>query len=387
MKEETYSGSIADPLSLNYYAYCHNDPIRYYDPTGHVVSETDKKNLTPSQQKAVQAATDAYNAAKAVGDKAGMAKANADANAIRASAGYSGGSDGQTITAINPGSGVKVKDVVSNASSSWQAGSTPGASTIGNLKEGIDYYIYNNTSYFFNNVRTIMESAGATVNYDKNKDTITIIPSPNRLPTSSELVNSILYSNKPLISGKDFYIGWDGKAHFVDSNFGIAPVAIKPGGHQGGVNSKLARDYLEESDIDTWLTFASNTSSDIDPVFAMRLAAFARDNGTVITITSGYRSTESQTAEWKRRGTYVDGEFVPPSPSVVAPPGSSWHEFGQAVDTSSNSILANASEAELNKYGLTKVPGGGSAHAGHVQSYESMDYSQDKQPYYDAYNK
>jgi len=32
--EDTYTGQKNDPLSLNQYTYCHNDPIRYDDPTG-----------------------------------------------------------------------------------------------------------------------------------------------------------------------------------------------------------------------------------------------------------------------------------------------------------------------------------------------------------------
>ena len=34
-KKDTYLGSKSDPLSLNLYAYCKNEPINYYDPTGH----------------------------------------------------------------------------------------------------------------------------------------------------------------------------------------------------------------------------------------------------------------------------------------------------------------------------------------------------------------
>ena len=370
--------------SLNLYTYCINNPIRYYDPTGHILSDADKKNLTPTQQAAIEKLTKDWEKAKKEGNADAMKKANEDANAIRASAGYTGGTDGKTIAPTSPGSGVKVKDVVTNASNTWKAGSTPGTSTIGVLNEGIDYYIYNNTSYFFNNVRTIMESAGATVKYDEKKNTINIIPPPNGVTTSSALVNSVLYSNKPLVGGENFYIGWDGKAHFVDSSFGPAPIVPNP----NAIKSKLSRDYFEESDVDTWLTFAAGTNSNIDPVLAMRLAAYARDNATTITITSGYRSTARQKEIQLERSTIDEqGNLVLPSARDVAPPGSSWHEFGQAVDTSSNSLLANASEAELNKYGLTKVPGGGSSHAGHIQSYESIDYSQDKQPYYDAYNK
>ena len=34
MQEDTYLGDHNDPLSLNLYAYCLNDPIKYHDPTG-----------------------------------------------------------------------------------------------------------------------------------------------------------------------------------------------------------------------------------------------------------------------------------------------------------------------------------------------------------------
>ena len=33
--KDTYTGDINDPLSLNLYTYCHNEPIMYDDPTGH----------------------------------------------------------------------------------------------------------------------------------------------------------------------------------------------------------------------------------------------------------------------------------------------------------------------------------------------------------------
>jgi RHS repeat-associated protein len=35
MQEDTYRGSMRDPLSLNLYTYCHNEPVMYWDPTGH----------------------------------------------------------------------------------------------------------------------------------------------------------------------------------------------------------------------------------------------------------------------------------------------------------------------------------------------------------------
>jgi len=42
LTEDSYLGSIADPLSLNLYIYCHNEPVMYIDPSGHVVTAWDK---------------------------------------------------------------------------------------------------------------------------------------------------------------------------------------------------------------------------------------------------------------------------------------------------------------------------------------------------------
>lgn len=36
LQEDTYRGDRNDPLSLNLYTYCHNEPMMYTDPTGHL---------------------------------------------------------------------------------------------------------------------------------------------------------------------------------------------------------------------------------------------------------------------------------------------------------------------------------------------------------------
>jgi hypothetical protein len=73
-------GSVANPLSLNAYLYCRNDPVNLIDPTGMVVTEWDKANLSSEQQAAIQKLTDAYYAAP---DKAGRDAAHNAAQAIR----------------------------------------------------------------------------------------------------------------------------------------------------------------------------------------------------------------------------------------------------------------------------------------------------------------
>ena len=35
IQEDSYRGRITDPLSLHLYTYCHNNPIKYIDPSGH----------------------------------------------------------------------------------------------------------------------------------------------------------------------------------------------------------------------------------------------------------------------------------------------------------------------------------------------------------------
>jgi RHS repeat-associated protein len=35
LQEDTYLGDPSDPLSLNLYTYCSNNPLMYYDPSGH----------------------------------------------------------------------------------------------------------------------------------------------------------------------------------------------------------------------------------------------------------------------------------------------------------------------------------------------------------------
>lgn len=42
LQEDTYRGTINDPLTLNLYTYCANNPITYVDPTGHVIGYFDE---------------------------------------------------------------------------------------------------------------------------------------------------------------------------------------------------------------------------------------------------------------------------------------------------------------------------------------------------------
>lgn len=51
MQEDTYSGNPNDPLSLNLYTYCANNPIRYDDPSGHKYDFSGTGHDTDEQRK------------------------------------------------------------------------------------------------------------------------------------------------------------------------------------------------------------------------------------------------------------------------------------------------------------------------------------------------
>ena len=53
LQQDTYRGTIADPLSLNLYTYCHNEPMMYYDPTGHELTKWDQAHLSKDEQKKI----------------------------------------------------------------------------------------------------------------------------------------------------------------------------------------------------------------------------------------------------------------------------------------------------------------------------------------------
>ena len=99
----------------------------------------------------------------------------------------------------------------------------------------------------------------------------------------------------------------------------------------------------------------------IDPVFAGRLA-----NVCQMVLTESYRSSERQAElydqylEYKRTGKG--------SIKSAAKPGTSWHEFRLAVDTSTQPIRG-MSNAQLKPYGLCKPI---SSEGWHIQPIETL---------------
>ncbi|OPX44207.1 tRNA(Glu)-specific nuclease WapA precursor [Ruminiclostridium hungatei] len=78
LQEDTYLGTASDPLSLNLYTYCANNPVIYIDPTGHYKEGDEKYSVTVQEKLYLYGL--AYADAKTDKDKKDAANA---ANALR----------------------------------------------------------------------------------------------------------------------------------------------------------------------------------------------------------------------------------------------------------------------------------------------------------------
>ena len=119
------------------------------------LTDYDKKNLSSSDQKKIQNATDKWNAANAKGDKAGMAAAAAEAAAVRNNAGYKTDSSGNysgSYTPTSSGGVSNVPNVSGNGTvryngNSYSIGGSYGGTTSGGTTSTNNYSQYTNNPY------------------------------------------------------------------------------------------------------------------------------------------------------------------------------------------------------------------------------------------------
>ncbi len=84
ISEDSYWGEDTNPLSLNLYTYCYNDPIMYIDPTGHWGGKDgkfDDSQLSVKDQRKIKDITDAWHSAE--GNTAEQERLHKQAQSIR----------------------------------------------------------------------------------------------------------------------------------------------------------------------------------------------------------------------------------------------------------------------------------------------------------------
>jgi len=129
------------------------------------------------------------------------------------------------------------------------------------------------------------------------------------------------------------------------------------------LRSKLKATAYKTAPPEQWLTGADYR--ELDPVFAGRLAYLAKDKKVNLSLTEAYRSTARQAELYQM---YLDYRRTGKgSIKSAAKPGTSWHEFRLAVDTSTQPIRG-MNNAQLKPYGLCKPIAG---EGWHIQPIET----------------
>ncbi len=156
LTEDSYRGSIIDPLRLNLYTYCRNEPIMNWDPTGFSDVAVRASNEINGNTVSYKAGSTKGNSTITVTDISGSSKT------IIEGTDYYIGNDGKAYYNNDPTNAVRTTNESKGNIVSYSAGSSSGNSSIEvnssdtnsktTLKEGVDYYIGNDgRAYYYSN--------------------------------------------------------------------------------------------------------------------------------------------------------------------------------------------------------------------------------------------
>jgi len=117
------------------------------------------------------------------------------------------------------------------------------------------------------------------------------------------------------------------------------------GGSDAGVPQAQAGSVNADGSVSTVMRQGKPIGASIAPAFDAMVAA-ARQDGVELKITSGYRSHAQQTALWNAN----------PTPGMVARPGTSMHEKGQAIDFANTPGAYAWLKRNASRFGLHNYP-------------------------------
>jgi murein DD-endopeptidase MepM/ murein hydrolase activator NlpD len=152
---------------------------------------------------------------------------------------------GDALLVPKDGKDLPVRELGEEPFVKWDKGQGPGKSEVrvmqklGResvvLREGTDYYIgADGRAYFYNNVRTILEAQGAEVSF---------VPGEKKGESAINVTAVVGVSVLTLKEGVDYYIGRDGKAHYLG---GPEP----PGGEKPGAGTQQQTVSPGQTDAD-----------------------------------------------------------------------------------------------------------------------------------------
>ena len=144
------------------------------------------------------------------------------------------------------------------------------------LLEGLDYYIKDDKSYFYNNVRTILEAQGVKVEWQE---------APGGGSTIGVRQGGVLV--KTLEEGTDYFIGADGKAHFLDMAYGpLPPMKAQSGASsaKGTTSVSIYEEYPNISVVDSIKDIYKVAQGSIDCSAAASATVLAIMTGKEVTL-------------------------------------------------------------------------------------------------------
>ena len=343
LSEDTYLGNAGDPLSLNLYAYCRYNPLRYTDPTGHIVSEWDRQNLTSSDQALIQIYTNIWIDANAAGNQSAMDAAHKAAEGIRnaaRTANDKGTGDGNTTYNVNSGSKVQTASItghsaVNNSGTIVTMNVSAGTTTVVNNSGKIGTVNNSGTVAQVNNSGTIgtINNSG-TVGAVNNSGSIGSVNNSGTIGTVSNSGSIGAISNSGTI-GTISNSGWVGPI-----NTGGIIVKASSSGTGGTVNNngiiELASD-IEKGAIDALNNADAVGNKDTNVVDA------------VVPDQRGYLGDQIDGL----RNAYASIFYVPPITSYYPP--NYWHNLVQLHIYNNYKNQGIIMEREVYKVGTNNV--------------------------------
>ncbi|TCK93197.1 RHS repeat-associated protein [Natranaerovirga hydrolytica] len=175
ISEDSYWGEDDNPLSLNLYTYCHNDPVNYVDPSGHFAV-----GLLAAGGLAAGAMKLASGINKAISSRTGTKTSSS-----------SGGSSG-TRRSNSSSSNSSNKNTLSSSNTSSTSNKTS------NLSEVYESYIESGSNRTSSNNGSVLLSIGSAVNnmYQSVNNTLSSVV--NRVSTNSPIGNQNISEEKEI---------------------------------------------------------------------------------------------------------------------------------------------------------------------------------------------
>lgn len=228
------------------------------------LSQADSTLLSAQQQQEIKALKDAWNRANAAGDKRAMAQANQQAEAIRAQAGYQGGSDGGGYTKLDK-----------NGRPTSIPGAGQSASQVKKWVDDYEYMNYNDRDGWINGFSTAMnvrsmanyirqqmeansaawkeaDQAGRDYLHDQNQQLAQILEqaSGGAKSTFNEQLGRWETDNSNLGYGYD--TGRYNDLEFVQNAYGMTPEQVEAyrndtARYRNYVDQGIVRNWVDES--------------------------------------------------------------------------------------------------------------------------------------------